>query len=146
MGRPFKYTVEQLKDLYEQYKVDRAKQFDVKYDCIKSGERAGETIEIKLPKVQTIASFCHFIGITEKSFYNWINEDSYKIDKEFLQFVTRVQEDIKDFQLSGAINNVYNPNIVARMNGIKDQIDVTSTEQPNINISIGNDVMSLKRN
>jgi hypothetical protein len=41
-----------------------------------------------------------------------------------------VQEEIRDFQLSGAINNVYNPNIVARLNGLADRQEITETNKP----------------
>jgi hypothetical protein len=54
MARPFKYTVEELKVLYQKYRKDRAKKYDSRFEPIKSGERAGEIIEIKMPKVPTI--------------------------------------------------------------------------------------------
>ena len=130
MGRHFKYTAEQLESLFEDYKIARKKEKDIRYELIKSGEKAGDVIEIEIPKPLTIASFCHFINCTEKSFYSWINGESENLDPELLKFVTRVQEEIRDFQLSGAINNVYNPNIVARLNGLADRQEITETNKP----------------
>ena len=57
MARPFKYTVEELRVLYSKYRKDRAKKYDSRFEPIKSGERAGEIIEIKIPKVPYVYSF-----------------------------------------------------------------------------------------
>ena len=137
MARPFKYTVEELRVLYSKYRKDRAKKYDSKFEPIKSGERAGEIIEIKIPKVPTILSFCHFIGITEKTFFNWINAESENIDKELLQFITHVQEEMKDDRLSAALNNTINPQLISRLDGYKEvqQIENTNQEQIVININ-----------
>lgn len=137
MGRPFKYTVQELKDLYKKYRAKRAKEYDSRFEPIKSGERAGEIIEIKMPKVPTILSFCHFIGITEKTFFNWINAESENIDKELLQFVTYVQEEMKDDRLSAALNNTINPQLISRLDGYKEvqQVEQTNPEQIIINVN-----------
>jgi hypothetical protein len=145
-GRPFKYNVEQLKVLFEQYLIDRANQYDIRYELIKSGEQAGTVVEIKLPKVPTIASFCHFIDCTEKSFFNWINEESEQIEPELLQFITRVREIIKDKQLSGATNNVYNATITSRMNNLSDNLQVEHSGQSQaVNINIDGSKLDLTR-
>ena len=140
MSAPFKYTADEIIIKYEQYITNRKNEYDIRYDCIKSGERAGETIEIKIPKPPTIASFCHFIGITEKTFFNWINEASDNIDPKLFKFVTRIQEAIKDKQLSGALNGIYNPMITCRINGISEQINVNS------NVSVQALPSALKNN
>ena len=137
MARPFKYTVQELKELYKKYRKDRAGKHDIRYEPIKSGERAGEIIEIKMPNAPTILSFCHFIGITEKTFFNWINAESENIDKELLQFVTYVQEEMKDDRLSAALNNTINPQLISRLDGYKEvhQVEQTNPEQIVININ-----------
>ena len=89
LGAPIKYNASELLNEFNKYIEYRKTQFDIKYDCIRSGERAGETIEIKIPKVPSIASFCHFIGITEKTFWNWINNE-VDISDDLLQLTTRV--------------------------------------------------------
>jgi hypothetical protein len=145
-GRPFKYTVDELRKLFEEYKVYRRNQYDIRYEAIKSGERAGEVIEVKLPKVLTIASFCLYIGTNEKSFYQWLHEDSENIDKELSKFISCVQDEIKDHQLSGATNNIYNSNIVARMNGLSDKQQIEHTgESQAVNINIDGSKLDLTR-
>ena len=136
MARPFKFNVQELKELYKKYRAKRAKQYDSRFEPIKSGERAGEIIEIKMPKVPTILSFCHFIGITEKTFFNWINAESVNIDEELLQFITYVQEDMKDYRLSAAMNNTINAQLVSRFDSYKDVQQVEQTNPEQINISI----------
>lgn len=144
MARPFKYTLEELKQKFAEYKEFRATQYDIRYDCIKSGEKAGQTIEIKLPKPLTIISFCLFIGTTEKTFFNWLNEESENIDKELLQFITQVRDEIKDFQLSGASNGIYNQQIVARMNGLSETIKTENTNSETIVLNIESKKGDLK--
>jgi len=135
VGAPFKFTASELLTQFNKYIEYRKTQFDIKYDCIRSGERAGETIEIKIPKVPSVASFCHFIGITEKTFWNWIN-DEVNISDELLQLTIRIREEIKDIQLSGAMNGIYNPLIASRINGLNDTVNVQVTEQPVVNINL----------
>ena len=143
MARPFKYTVEELRVLYQKYRKDRAKKYDSRFEPIKSGERAGEIIEIKIPKVPTILSFCHYIGITEKTFFNWINAESKNIDKELLQFVTYVQEEMKDDRLSAALNNTINPQLISRLDGYKEIQQVENTNQEQIVININGQKVDL---
>ena len=145
MARPFKYTVEELKVLYSKYRKDRAKKYDIRYEAIKSGEKAGDIIEIKMPKVPTILSFCHFIGITEKTFFNWINAESENIDKELLQFITYVQEEMKDDRLSAALNNTINPQLISRLDGYKDVQQVENTNQEQIVININGTKIDLTK-
>lgn len=145
MGRPFKYTVQELRELYKKYRAKRAKEYDSRFEPIKSGERAGEIIEIKMPKVPTILSFCHFIGITEKTFFNWINAESENIDKDLLQFVTYVQEEMKDDRLSAALNNTINPQLISRLDGYKDAVQVEQTTPEQINITIDGTKIDLTK-
>ena len=49
---------------------------------------------------------------------------------------TRVDDDIKQKQIIGATVNLYNANIVARLNGLKDNVQVEQTNPEQINISI----------
>jgi hypothetical protein len=144
-GAPFKYKAEELEILFDKYKEHRNKEYDVRYDSIKSGERAGETIEIKIPKVYTIASFCHFIGLTEKTFFNWINGVSEEMDEKLFQFVTRVREEIKDCQFSGATNGIYNASIVSRSLGLTDNINIESSQALNpVTINILGESLNIK--
>ena len=98
-----------------------------------------------MPKVPTILSFCHFIGITEKTFFNWINAESENIDEELLQFVTYVQEEMKDDRLSAALNNTINPQLISRLDGYKEAVQVDQTTPEQINITIGGTKIDLTK-
>ena len=135
--RPFKYNLNELKQLYDDYKVHRSNQFDIRKELLKTGERAGEVVDVKLSKPLTIASFCLFIGTTESAFKSWIdnylNDDDdngyNEEERAMMKFIAQVRDEIKDFQLSGAVNGVYNKRIVSRLNGLSDKQEVELTTQ-----------------
>jgi hypothetical protein len=140
MGRPVKYTAEFLAEKYDQYKQWINTQSFERPELIKSGERAGEVINVLVKKPQTIQGYCLFAGIESKTFYNNLsgtgNEGSI-IDPIIVQTSIRIRESIQNEQISGATVNIYNPNIVARLNGLTDKQEVSATvktEQVVINI------------
>jgi hypothetical protein len=60
---------------------------------------------------------------------NDINRYWYNIDNghsEYVTIVTRIKEEIRNDQIEGAIVGQYNNNIVARLNGLKENSDVTT--------------------
>jgi len=60
---------------------------------------------------------------------NDINRYWYNIDNghsEYVSIVTRIKEEIRNDQIEGAIVGQYNNNIVARLNGLKENSDVTT--------------------
>jgi len=66
------------------------------------------------------------------------------IDEQLLQFVTCVREEIKDCQLSGATNGVYNATIVSRINGLSDTVNVQSNLTLNsLPLHINNSIIDL---
>lgn len=140
VGPPFKYTVDQLKELYKEYRIERNKQFDIAYELIKSGDMAGNVVEIKKPKIPTILSFCHYIGITEKTFFNWINGESKHIDDKLFQFITYIQEELKDERLSRALNGTIDARLTARLDGYKEiqQHEVTAPDKITIDLNNSN--------
>ena len=112
-------------------------------DSSQSNQESRGDNEIKMPKVPTILSFCHYIGITEKTFFNWINAESKNIDQELLQFVTYVQEEMKDDRLSAALNNTINPQLISRLDGYKEIQQVENTNQEQIVININGQKVDL---
>jgi len=143
MGRPFKYDAEQIKQLYNDYKEYISTQYFERPELIKSGERAGEVIYIKVYKPQTIESFCLYIDMDLKTYYNYINGNSDNIDENLIQNLMYVHTSIKDSQISGATVNVYNPMIVSRVNGLTEtqQLEVTGNKLQAININVnGSDI------
>ena len=88
-----------------------------------------------------------FAEITTGTFWNYCNKDSedfntYKGEElleraKLLEVALYVREAIQDHQVGGATAGIYNANIVARVNGIGDNVNVNNTgtkETININI------------
>ena len=148
MARPFKFqSAEQVWSLYQNYLKDIANKPMYRNELIKSGERAGEQIPVRIDVPPNIWGFCLFADIERKTYYNYINggEDD-NIDNELIHIFTCVDDDIKQKQITGATVNLYNANIVARLNGLSDTVNLEhSGEQQTINISIGGKDIKLDR-
>lgn len=124
---------------FNDYLLHRSNEFDIRYESIKSGERAGETIEVKIPKVPSMTSFCHYIGITKKTFYSWLDklDDEDSGNLELINFITYVQEYLKEDRLSKGLNNLINAQLLARVDGYNDTIDINNTgTAPVLNIQL----------
>ena len=135
-GAQFKFTAEQLKQQFESYLIYMQTQYFLKPDMIRSGERAGEQINLKINKPLTIISFCHFVGIDCQTYYNHVNGEYKDVRPELFDVFIHIHEAIKDEQITGAALNIYNERIVSKLNGLSDTINVQVTEQPVVNINL----------
>ena len=138
MARPFKFKdPKEVWDLYQRYLIHLSENPMYRNELIKSGERAGEQIPVRVDVPPNIWGFCLFVKIDRVTYYKYVNggEDS-NYDKELINIFTCVDDDIKQKQITGATVNLYNANIVARLNGLKDVQQVEQTNPEQINISI----------
>ena len=145
MARPFKFNnPDQVWKLYQNYLKHIANTPMYRNELIKSGERAGEQIPVRVDVPPNIWGFCLFADIDRKTYYKYLKagEDS-NIDKQLIHIFTRVDDDIKQKQIAGATVNLYNANIVARLNGLKDVQQVENTSPDVINISINGSKVDL---
>ena len=107
--------------------------------------KSGEQKTIQLKKPLTIQSFILYANITRQTYLDILNDKEYKIyEAELVDMFTRIHEYIQDNQIAGAILNEYNANIVSRINGLNDTIDI----QQNISINplpvhINNSIIDL---
>lgn len=156
MGFKIYRSAKEINDIFAEYKAFQSKQFTEKPELIKSGDRAGEVIYIKVPDPMQIKSFLLFANMNEKTFFNYVNEansvfsteisqdDFNKLSEEekehrnVLQAFTRVYTEIQSKQIAGGLNNVLNPIVVSRLNGLKDsqEVEHLNQKQPDININI----------
>ena len=117
--KPNSYTPEQLCEKFNEYFQYMKTQTWQKTDAIKSGDMAGETIYIPIKTPLSRKGFCIFANISEQTLRNYAsNDESYK---EYFEVTTRALDIIDNNQIEGAIIGVYNPNIVARLNGLSDK-------------------------
>ena len=145
MARPFKFKhPDEVWKLYQNYLKHIANTPMYRNELIKSGERAGEQIPVRVDVPPNIWGFCLFADIDRKTYYKYLNsgEDS-NIDKQLIHIFTRVDDDIKQKQIAGATVNLYNANIVARLNGLKDVQQVENTNPDIINININGSKVDL---
>lgn len=144
MARLFKFTEpNQIWELYKSYLVDLKNQSLYRPELIKSGERAGEVIQVEITVPPTILGFCIFAEIDKQTYYNYISGNSENIDTKLIDIFTCVDDDIKNKQITGATVNMYNGNIVARLNGLNETVNVNADTNSNININIAGFDMSL---
>ena len=79
-----------------------------------------ETKEHRRP--YTRSGFMLFLGVSE----NWMREFKKKCNKDFLEVIELIETTIDCQQIEGAMLGAFNSNLVARIQGIKDQTDVTT--------------------
>jgi hypothetical protein len=74
---------------------------------------------VKAPKMRamTIAAFCLFADICEKTFL------SYRNNKDYIQVTTRIEKNIYSQKFEGAAATLLQPNIIARDLGLREGID-----------------------
>ena len=115
MGRPRAYTPEALEAKFEEY-VEWAKKYPLSINKVS----AGEIIAVPTERPLTLVGFCVFADIVENTFRE------YERQEEFLSVTTRARTAFANSQIEGALIGAYNPNIVARLQGLADRQDVTT--------------------
>lgn len=121
--KPKKYTPNQIKKKFIAYLEENETKTMSRVEAIKSGDKAGTTMEVKLRVPLTKKGFAMFLGITYQSYINYGTEESYK---EYFDIIKKINAFIENEQLQGASLGLYNSNIIARLQGLKEQTDVTS--------------------
>lgn len=87
------------------------------------GEFSGETNEeIPTQRPYTRKGFLIYIDASE----NWLQEFKKKADSNFLGVIEKIENIIDNQQIDGAMVGVFNSNLVARIQGIKEQSEVST--------------------
>lgn len=121
-GRPRKYKPAELLDKFQEYLRDRMENpiVETEEESGSSGQSKNEKVRVKEhPQLISIADFCIFLGCSR----NWWCE----LGDEFLGVKAYISTYIENFQLKGATIGVFNANIVSRLLGLKDKVDVSAT-------------------
>ena len=66
------------------------------------------------------------------------NKDGYYND--FVTICSYIKKEIRSNQITGGLLGVYNPSITQRLNGIKEQLDMTTNGESLNVISLGNGI------
>lgn len=88
-------------------------------DFVRSGERAGQIIDIPITRPFTISGLCIYLGIANKTFL------AYEKREEFIQITTRIREIATTQKFEGAAVGVFNSNIIARDLGLRDKQELS---------------------
>ena len=118
-GRDFKYTPESLWEEALKY-FEWVEENPLKEEKIFAYQGEITKGVISKMRAMTIAGFCLFADICEKTFFN------YRNDKDYLQVITRIENVIKTQKFEGAAAELLNPNIIARDLGLKEQSENTN--------------------
>jgi hypothetical protein len=132
-----KYDAEQWEAKLKEYFEFMKTQTWIKYEAIKSGEMAGQLIPIPTPTPLTRKNLCIFAQISEETLRNYeSNKEGYQ---NHFEVTTHALNIIDNNQIEGALVGAYNPNLVARLNGLseKTENDNKNTNQ-NTNINFDN--------
>lgn len=94
-----------------------------KKDPIKSGDLAGELIDIPTHKPMSIKSFCIFADIDDNTFARYEKGEGYQ---DFWEVTKKIKAIIESQMFEGAVVGAFNPNIIARTLGLTEKTDITT--------------------
>ena len=117
-NKQYKYTGKQLLEIFEKYKEDRKKDVMLKKELVKGGSLAGTTVNVEYYKPLSLFSFCKFAKIDKATLLKWSKRNDVRIPKDLHNSAVIVYEEIKDENVSGAMNGLYNPVVASRIQNI----------------------------
>ena len=89
---------------------------------IEKTKKKGRSKEVESTPTQrpyTIAALCMYLGVHS----TYLNDLK---DKDYSEVITRIRQIIETNQIEGAMVGAYNANIVSRINGLTDKMDIES--------------------
>lgn len=95
----------------------------LKKEAIKSGDRAGELIDLPISRPYTIHGLCLYLDCNTRYFTQFkanLPED----EKDFSTIITRIEEAIYCQKFEGASVGAYNASIIARDLGLADKSEL----------------------
>lgn len=101
----------------------------VKNEAVKSGDLAGQLIQIPTERPFTISGLCIYLGVNTKYFNDFADYTQDKdddISKGFSEIITRIREATYTQKFEGAAVGAFNANIIARDLGLADKKDLTT--------------------
>ena len=131
-GKYKKYTIDEWLNKVIEYFEYMSTSVWLKNEAIKSGDMAGQCMQVKASTPLTRDSLAVFAGIHKTTIDNYAsNKEGY----EGYFDITNHALDIIDMNLKdGALLGFYNANLVARLQGIKDQTEnINKNENTNVN-------------
>lgn len=133
-GRPRRIkSPEEMEDLFIEYKTWASQNPWIKKDFVKSGEYAGQIIDLPIERALTEWGFAVYIGLARSHLIE------YGKRPEFRDTYSRIKDEMTEQRVSGGLACVYNANLVARIDGITEKNDLTVTGKVIIDIEDDNE-------
>lgn len=126
VGRPHafqKITPGLLQKKVDEYFANTDKNPLIIQDFIRSGELAGQIVNLEKQRPYTVEGLCIHLGIHVSTFYEWLSPEK---DPQYSEIIIHAGYKIKNQHLELGIGNLYNGNLVARLHKISEQVDHTS--------------------
>jgi hypothetical protein len=129
-GAPKKITSpEHLLELFEGYKEWAKANPWCKKDFIRSGEFAGQVVDLPTEHPLTEWGFAAFCKISYQGLRNYGEREGYE---EFFDTYARIKTEMTSQRVSGGLSGAYNANLVARIDGITEKHEIDQ----NINMNL----------
>ena len=117
-------TPEKFRCLWDEYKVDRLKQYDL---LPVANNKTGEVLYLPMQKPLTRASFEAYVYENYGYHIHQYIDNKDKAYNAYVGVITYARSQWEDDQYSGTLTGKYKaPNLTARMLGIGDKQDVTT--------------------
>jgi len=128
-GNPCKPKIfqspEELRDMAEGYFQWCAENPMVKNDFIKSGQNAGDIVEIPIERPFSIEGFCNYANITVQTFRNYEKGEGYET---YFPVCTHIRQVIDSQHFEGGMVGNFNANIVTRKLNLAEKQEIESTQ------------------
>jgi hypothetical protein len=110
-----------LQELFDEYKAWASVNPWKKQDFIRSGESAGQIIELEIDRPLTEYEFAAYLGFSRQGLRNYGEAKGYE---NFFETYAKIQTEMTSQRVSGGLVNAYNANLVARIDGLVDKTAV----------------------
>jgi hypothetical protein len=142
MGRPQDTKTikspKQLEKSFEDYKKWAKKHPWYKKDFIRSGEFAGQIVNLEIERPLTEWEFAAFLGMSYRGLCNYGSAEGYE---HYFPIYSRIKTEMQAQRISGGLVDTYNANLVARIDGIKEKSEV----DVNANINLADVVAQARK-
>ena len=121
-----------LWELFERYKAWCKKNPIVKEDYVGGAGKRVERLYERPLTVSGFRAYGHSEGVTIVHYFA-NTDDSYT---EYRTICSRIEDEIRDYQITGGLVGILNPSITQRLNGLTERVDATTQGDKVNNITI----------
>ena len=141
-GAPLKFkTPAKMWEVFQDYKTWAEINPILKPHCLKDGT----IVDIPIKRPYTMYDFATFCGMSKQGVDNYVILESHKA---FFGVYARIHNEISSQRIAGAMCDVYNANLTARMDKISDKQEVDANvknEDNDVGLSIDMDFVFIKK-